>query len=633
MPEEEFVVPETAVVEEIDVQPEPAYTTEEVDIDGDGEADGMVYSVDYDGDGVVDAVASEIDVDGDGDIDMLSYEEDTNGDGFMDAGELRFVSDDRTTDYVVRYADIDGDGAIDVYETSEEESFFHTPDDLNFAPEEEEPVVTPIDNETPSEDGIEYFDVDGDGNVDTIVYAEDLDGDGIADVQVAEMDIDNDGDVDAVAYGEDTDGDGVVDTVVTVIDENGDGEADVVVYSVDTDGDGVADVNEVEYLNGEEAVAPSEEQNAPTVEPVVETESEPEVEPAVVPSNEPSETVEYLDTDGDGVVDTIITASDTDCDGQVDTATTETDTDGDGVVDTLEIIYDRNGDGIIDAATYAEDTDGDGVIDTGVTEVDTDFDGNTDVTVYEQDTDNDGVIDVSEEVYADEDVPADEEIPADNEDAYTDDDEVYIPVLDASEYDTNDDNGIYLRDLDTFDPSEANPDAVIGNPEEAMELWEPQGATQRCAIYSMKFVIEEYTGEEVDIEELCDFAEAGGWFDESCGSNPDKMSLLLNEYGVPNETSRGNDIQDIADALAEGKKVIVGVDSGEYWDGENDYYTPGNEADHAIEVIGIDNTDPDNPMVIVNDSGNPYSGRGCAIPMDTFIDAWEDSGCFMIECM
>ena len=42
--------------------------------------------------------------------------------------------------------------------------------------------------------------------------------------------------------------------------------------------------------------------------------------------------------------------------------------------------------------------------------------------------------------------------------------------------------------------------------------------------------------------------------------------------------------------------------------------------------------DPDNVMVIVNDSGAP-EGCGIAIPAETFMDAWEDSSCYMIECM
>ncbi|MBQ8015501.1 MAG: hypothetical protein IJ264_04865, partial [Clostridia bacterium] len=61
-------------------------------------------------------------------------------------------------------------------------------------------------------------------------------------------------------------------------------------------------------------------------------------------------------------------------------------------------------------------------------------------------------------------------------------------------------------------------------------------------------------------------------------------------------------------------------------------YAPDDGADHAVQVIGIDYSDPDNPMVILNDSGHP-DGCGEMVPLDDFVDAWEDSGCQMIAVM
>ena len=53
---------------------------------------------------------------------------------------------------------------------------------------------------------------------------------------------------------------------------------------------------------------------------------------------------------------------------------------------------------------------------------------------------------------------------------------------------------------------------------------------------------------------------------------------------------------------------------------------------HAVQVIGIDYSNPDEPMVILNDSGTP-DGCGEMVPLDTFLDAWEDGNCQMITCM
>lgn len=70
-----------------------------------------------------------------------------------------------------------------------------------------------------------------------------------------------------------------------------------------------------------------------------------------------------------------------------------------------------------------------------------------------------------------------------------------------------------------------------------------------------------------------------------------------------------NDIDDIRECLESGGKVIVSIDADEIWFGESDdLFTPGDGPNHAVEVIGIDYSNPDEPMVILNDSGNP---NGC----------------------
>ena len=606
--------------------------TESFDTDGDGIDDLSLFSIDTDGDGIVDAQVTEFDFDGDKLADVISYDADLDGDGYVDFSQIQFIGEDNSVnDIVVTAADTDFDGDIDLFNVSEDEDIFFAPDDEGISEEEvpasDEDIYDEITNEPTPVYSTEEVDIDGDGDIDGLVYTTDFDGDGVVDATAAEIDVDGDGDIDVLAYEEDTNGDGFMDAgeLRFVSDDR---TTDYVVRYSDTDGDGTVD----EYTTSEEESffhTPDDLDQAPS--------SEPEVEP-VVETEEPSETVEYLDTDGDGVEDTIYTEIDSDGNGAVDTVIIETDSDGDGYTDAAQIQYDRDGDGYIDATTTAADTDGDGIYDTAVTEVDNDFDGDVDVTVYEKDTDGDGVADITEEVYAEEEtVPEyNEETTADDENVPADDeDDVYLPVIDDSDYDTNNENGMHYTELGNFDPSEANPDAVIGDPEEVLDLWEFQGETNRCAVYSQKFVIEEYTGQEVDIEELCDLAEENGWFDEDTGTYAINMDKLLDYYGVPNETSYNNTITDLEEALADGKAVIVAVDAEEYWAGENDgegFYTPGDGMNHAVEVIGIDNSDPDNPMVILNDSGNPY-GQGCLVPMDTFIDAWEDSDCFMIECM
>lgn len=88
-------------------------------------------------------------------------------------------------------------------------------------------------------------------------------------------------------------------------------------------------------------------------------------------------------------------------------------------------------------------------------------------------------------------------------------------------------------------------------------------------------------------------------------------------------------IADLQKTLAEGGRVIVAVDSMVLWtDGAGNYPVYG--ADHAIEVVGIDDADPADVKVIINDSGT-QDGCGKAVPLNEFLEAWLPSGGFMVS--
>lgn len=179
-----------------------------------------------------------------------------------------------------------------------------------------------------------------------------------------------------------------------------------------------------------------------------------------------------------------------------------------------------------------------------------------------------------------------------------------------------------------------DPQFVSGDPAYDMELWEFQGPTGRCAIYAQKFAIEAILGVEIPIEELVAVAEANGWFNEAEGGGTVSLNMdkLLEYYGVKHEMSFDNDMAALEEALNNGQKVIVGVDSGQIWYGdENDIFSPETRADHAVEVIGIDRSDADHPMVVLNDSGSP-DGCGELVPMDVFENAWNAGDAQMIVC-
>lgn len=188
------------------------------------------------------------------------------------------------------------------------------------------------------------------------------------------------------------------------------------------------------------------------------------------------------------------------------------------------------------------------------------------------------------------------------------------------------------EELENFDPATADPADVVGDPGASMEHWEYQGSTGRCTLYAQKFVIEELTGQELDIEQLADLAEANGWFTEESGGTTLNMNKVLDYYGVENEVSFNNSIDDIRECLENGGKVIVSVDADEIWFADDDSFHPrrGHEPRRRGHRHRLQR--PDEPMVILNDSGTD-NGCGEMVPLDVFVDAWEDGNCHMISCM
>lgn len=311
-----------------------------------------------------------------------------------------------------------------------------------------------------------------------------------------------------------------------------------------------------------------------------------------------------VDIDGDGIMDGLAfqTPQDLDGDGIAETLVVESqlDLDGDGLVDTVstEVYSDPNLDGVADyySATTVSDFDGDGQADYMITAEDYNGDGVFEASGEYMDTNGDGIME-----------PIDQ----------------YSPV-----YPENSGNA---PAYETFDPSGTDPALVIGDPAGNMENWHWQETGTSCAVASQEFVLEQLTGHEFDEAQLRELAEENGWYDIQGGTPMDDVGNILEHMGLHVEQSMDNTMEDIAHCLENGGQVIVGVDSSELWNGTNDeLFGPGMDADHAVQVTGIDLSNPDQPMVVLNDPG-AANGGGAMVPVDAFVDAWEDSGCFMVE--
>jgi len=183
-------------------------------------------------------------------------------------------------------------------------------------------------------------------------------------------------------------------------------------------------------------------------------------------------------------------------------------------------------------------------------------------------------------------------------------------------------------------------DHVIGDPAAADRVWHQQALSDTCAVVSQGFALEELTGQHHSEAELAQVAHDHGWYVHGGGHGGTPLSCvgnLLGYYGVPTHRDYHANPAELHDALAHGDKCIVAVSAEDIWTHQHGLDTPlsefpgvpGQHADHAVEVTGIDENDPAHPVVILNDPGTP-DGAGERVPMDTFLEAWQASGNFLV---
>ncbi len=179
-------------------------------------------------------------------------------------------------------------------------------------------------------------------------------------------------------------------------------------------------------------------------------------------------------------------------------------------------------------------------------------------------------------------------------------------------------------------------DNMIGNPDVQSGYYDEQTWNDSCAVAAEASIIRQF-GIDLNEGQAAYISAQHGWYQPGAGTSPDVIGNMMDLYDISNHSVSNATISDLAQELSQGHGVIVGVRSEQLWDQgagfelknflckafglDNSAYMP---ADHAIIVTGIDVSDPDNPMVLINDSGVP-DGAAQAYPLDRFMDAWENS--------
>lgn len=156
-----------------------------------------------------------------------------------------------------------------------------------------------------------------------------------------------------------------------------------------------------------------------------------------------------------------------------------------------------------------------------------------------------------------------------------------------------------------------------------------------CAIKSQQLIMQDF-GIEVSEMDLARVAAENGWYNG--GTAPADVGKLLELADIPVTRQEGANVFNLVSELAQGHKVIVGLDANEIWHNETisdkflnwfqDFFgvQGGN---HALIVAGIDTSDPKNIQVIVQDPGSGEDGK--PYPLNQFMDAWSDANCYMVS--
>lgn len=182
-------------------------------------------------------------------------------------------------------------------------------------------------------------------------------------------------------------------------------------------------------------------------------------------------------------------------------------------------------------------------------------------------------------------------------------------------------------------------DPHFGTPNHDRAFWEGQQSyADTCAIRCQEYVLQQFTGVDFPEKLLVDEAKEHGWYAPGHGTPMQDVGNLLELHGVAVNRYTEANVFHLANELAQGHKVIIGVDSSKLW-GHNSamdsmldtirgHFALGGGADHAVVVSGIDTTDPHHVKVIISDPGD---GKAVAsYPMEQFLHAWEGSHFYMV---
>lgn len=160
-----------------------------------------------------------------------------------------------------------------------------------------------------------------------------------------------------------------------------------------------------------------------------------------------------------------------------------------------------------------------------------------------------------------------------------------------------------------------------------------QERVDSCAIHAQQHVLYMF-GIDIPESSLIKDALLHGEYAilRESGTVLNDVGNLLERNGIETNRYLNATIANLISELAQGHKVIVGVDSGEFSALGNKFQQVVErhkdilvlQPDHAVVVVSVDAQTFDVDIV------DPADGKLHRLPAEIFLDAWEDSGNFMV---
>ena len=148
-----------------------------------------------------------------------------------------------------------------------------------------------------------------------------------------------------------------------------------------------------------------------------------------------------------------------------------------------------------------------------------------------------------------------------------------------------------------------------------LEAWKHQENIMSCAAACSSMEIQVKLGKQISEKELCKSGEEGGWYDPILGTYSQEIGKFVDYEGLNSKHySKELTLSDLNELNKNGVGLMVCVDNVIL---ERPDLKKPCTMNHVVEIIGFDNSNPEHPLVIINDPGTMY-GRGAAYEFEHF---------------